>query len=117
MAFPRARGRTARRKPGEMNKMETDYRARLAWRIQNKEIAVVDFERITFKLANDTRYTPDFFLLMPDGMIEFHECKGFMEDDAWVKLKVVADQHPWFKFVLVTKQPKKLGGNWIIKEV
>lgn len=118
MKFPRARGRTVRRKSGEMNKTEERYRNDvLEPLVRAGKISVVDYERITFKLADDTRYTPDFFVLMPDGTIEFREIKGFMEDDAWVKLKVAAEQHPWFKFVLVRARAKKDGGGWVEKEV
>lgn len=118
MKFPRARGRCTRRKPGEMNKTEAAYRREvLEPAILAGTIAVVDYERITFKLADDTRYTPDFFVLLPDGLIEFHEVKGFFEDHAKVKFKVVADQHPWFKFVLVRKRAKKDGGGWDVREV
>lgn len=118
MRFPRARGRTTRREPGQMNKLEAAYRnGVLADRVNRGEIVVVDFERITFKLADDTRYTPDFFCLMADGTIEFHEVKGFMEDDAWVKLKLVAEQHPWFAFVLVTRKKKADGGGWSFRTI
>lgn len=115
--FPKARGRTARRQAGQMNKMEAEYREYLRPRLNVGEILAIDYERITFKLADDTRYTPDFFLLMADGTIELHEVKGFLEDDAWVKIKVAAEQHPWFTFRLVRKQAKKHGGGWEVKAV
>lgn len=66
------------------------------------------YESVTFKLGDDCRYTPDFMVIDPTGLISFHETKGFMRDDALVKLKVCAAQFP-FKLVLhvLTK------GEWI----
>jgi hypothetical protein len=55
--------------------------------------------------------------MLADGTIEFHECKGFMEDDAAVKLKVAADQHWWWNFVLVTARKKRDGGGFEITKM
>jgi hypothetical protein len=68
---------------------------------------------VTFKLAADCRYTPDFMVFMCDGTIEFHETKGFMREDARVKLYTAAAQWPYFKFVIV----KRLGHGWTFKDV
>jgi len=72
-------------------------------------------QAITLTLANGVRYTPDFFR----GGMEptFWETKGFMRDDASVKIKVAARVHPWATFYLVTKLPKKKGGGWKIDRV
>ena len=69
---------------------------------------------MTLKLANDCRYTPDFFVMNKDGGFECHEVKGsWIRDDAIVKLRVTADQWPDFVFKLcVYKQ-----GIWTIKVV
>lgn len=61
------------------------------------------YEKITLKLADDTRYTPDFVIVHLDGMLECVETKGFMRDDAHVKVKVAAAQFP-FRFTLVDKK-------------
>lgn len=115
---PQGRGRVARRTPGTMNGTEAAYKQQvLDVAVASGEYATVEYERITIKLADDTRYTPDFFILTKDGLIEFHEVKGFFEDHAKVKIKVAADQHPWFTFKLVMKRAKKDGGGWEIKEV
>jgi len=42
-----------------------------------------------------------------EDRIELHETKGFMRDDAAVKLKVAADKFPEFLFVLVKKIKKQ----------
>lgn len=80
------------------------------------EIVLWQFEAITLKLADDTRYTPDLFVLMPDGSARFEEVKGFLRDDALVKIKVAAAQFPFFRFVMYTSRTQKLGGGWEIRE-
>lgn len=64
-----------RLKPGQMNKTETAYRDHLRALKAAGEVLDFRFEAITLKLAQDLRYTPDFFVLKPDGSIEFHEVK------------------------------------------
>lgn len=115
----RARGRTVRRLPGQMNKTEQDYADKLTrenWRFR--------FEALKLRLADNTYFTPDFVVYDPDGLIEFHEVKAEMsngklliEDDAAVKIKVAAEMYPEFKFVLCSKATKKNGGGWTMKEV
>lgn len=43
--------------------------------------------------------------------MELHEVKGHWEDDARVKIKVAAEQHPWFRFLAVRAR----GGVWEIE--
>lgn len=68
-------------------------------------------QAITLRIANGCRYTPDFFTIGQG--IKAYEVKGFMRDDAAVKLKVTASLFPWIKFHLVTRK----GGTWQIHEV
>ena len=75
------------------------------------------FERIKLKLADKTHYTPDFFVVKNDGSVEVHEIKGFMRDDAAVKLKVAAEIYPFFQFILIKKIALKDGGGWDCKTV
>jgi len=74
-------------------------------------------QSVTLKIANGCRYTPDEFCCFTDTGCEAWEVKGFMRDDAAVKLKVAASLYPWITFHLVTKLPKKKGGGWNIQEV
>lgn len=97
--FPRARGRTTA-KDG-MNSLERRYADHLHNRQMAGEIHSFAFERHNLKLADKTYYKPDFEVMLLDGSIEFHEVKGFMQDDANVKIKVAADQFPQFVFRLV----------------
>ena len=78
------------------------------------QIAAWWYERLTLKLADDTRYTPDFLILHLDGMLELDEVKGgFIREDAHVKIKLAAELYP-FVFTM-HKEPKK-GAPWILKD-
>jgi hypothetical protein len=57
--------------------------------------------------------TVDFAVMTASGVLEMHEVKGFMTEDANVKLKVAASQYP-FVFRLVRKAK---GGAWSITEI
>jgi len=95
----RARGRTVT--PDGMNNLERKYADHLRKLQLAGQIHSFAFERHNLKLADKTYYRPDFEVMLPDGTIEFHEVKGFMQEDANVKLKVAADQFPQFVFRLV----------------
>lgn len=100
-----------RMKAGKMNKTEAEYGALLAQMKMAGEIQWYAFEGMTFKLADNTRYTPDFSVMRADGLIECHEVKGFWRDDARVKIKVAAELFP-FRFIAIKKRAKKAGGGW-----
>ena len=96
-----------------MNKLERAYSVEL----ENQRLAGLisswKFEAMKLRLADRTTYSPDFFVVLPDGHMEHHETKGFMRDDAHVKLKVAASLFPMFTFRLV----KRKAGAWIVTEV
>lgn len=80
-------------------------------------------QKITLQIANGCRYTPDFIVKLDaevqegeaDGVTLYaYEVKGFMRDDAAVKLKVAASLYPWIKFHLVSKGKC---GTWNVQEV
>ena len=109
----KARWKNAHRKPGTMNKMEAAYSDHLAARKLAGEILDYRFEALKFRLADNTTLTPDFIVLMPDGLIEAHDVKGsFFPEHNRVKWKVAVDQYPWFSWVLVRKQALKRGGGF-----
>jgi hypothetical protein len=110
------RGRGVRRQPGTMNKTEASYARHLEALAARGDISWFRFEGLTFKLAKDTRYTPDFVVMTRDGLMECHEVKGFFEEDAKVKIKVAAEMFP-FTFWLVRAKPQKDGGGFEITEV
>ncbi len=95
-----------------MNKTEQAYADYLECQRQRGEIQFWLFESLKFKLADLTFYTPDFLVVLPDGLIEIVEVKGHWEDDARVKIKVAADRFSLFRFVAVKPVAKKRGGGW-----
>ena len=62
-----------------------------------------DYEEVKLRLADGTFYTPDFFVVMEDGLIQIHEVKGHMREAARVRLNVAAERFPWAQFVLVRR--------------
>ncbi len=99
---------------GKMNKLEESYSQRLELMQRTGTIVSWAWEPMKLKLGRDwkTTYTPDFLVVTPGGYMEFHEVKGFMEEDANVKIKVAAKDFPWFTFVLARLNKKV----WEIKE-
>lgn len=87
---------------GKMNKTESAYAYFLELRAKAGEIKRYSFEPLKFRLADKTFYTPDF-MVVRDNQIEMHEVKGYWEDDARVKIKVVAELFPEFQFIAVQK--------------
>lgn len=81
-----------------MNKTEERYAQRLDWLLKAGEIVWYKFESIKLRLADNTFYTGDFFVMAKDGVLEVHEVKGgFITEDGKVKLKVAAEMFP-FRF-------------------
>lgn len=111
MSFPQRRIARGQRKPGQMNKLETDYAGYLREAQIGGEIDWYAYEGIKLRLADATFYTPDFFVMNRAGELECHEVKGYWEDDARVKIKVAATLFP-FRFRAVTRVTKKDGGGW-----
>lgn len=100
-----------RLKVGVMNKTEAAYSATLEGRKSLGSVSWFKFEGVKLRLADNTFYTPDFFVMLTSGELECHEVKGYWQDDARVKIKVAADLYP-FQFFGITAKPKKEGGGW-----
>jgi hypothetical protein len=120
---PQFRGRDntkygKRHVPGQMNRTEAEYAGILQARKLAGEIIEWHFESVTFKLADDTRYTPDFDILFADGTMEFVDAKGGgpIDPKSLVKIKCAAEKFQQFAFVIEQKQSKKDGGGWKRKE-
>lgn len=113
--MPRDKSKYGKRhKPGEMNATESAYAEQLQVRKLAGEIIDWCFERITLKLADNTRYTPDFVVWLADETMEFVDTKPHrvIDPKSLVKVKVAAEQFCWARFVFEERLPKKLGGGW-----
>ncbi|WP_422928636.1 hypothetical protein [Singulisphaera sp. PoT] len=96
-----------------MNRTERAYADHLAALKLCGEIRDWSFEPFKFRIAGKTFLTPDFLVSMPNWSVQIHDVKGHLEDDAAVKIKAVADRHPWFKFWLVFRE----GAGWVYRPV
>jgi hypothetical protein len=115
MTQQRALQALGRLKTGVMNKTEAAYAATLDQRRTAGEVAWFKFEGIKLRLADNTFYTPDFFVMLADGALEAHEVKGYWQDDARAKIKIAADLYP-LRFIAIRAKAKKEGGGWITEE-
>lgn len=100
--------------PGEMNKTEEQY-SRILQELKNSGVvAEWYFESVTFKLAKDLRYTPDFFVYLDDGTVEVIDVKGTgpIDDKSIVKIKAAAEKFFCFSFYIEKLRPKKDGGGF-----
>lgn len=110
LANMQALGRLKARK---MNKTELAYSNHLNALKLSGEVVWYEFESIKLRLADNTYYNPDFLVMLSSGALQVHEVKGYMMDDANVKIKVAAESFP-FPFFVVRKGK---AGQWNITEV
>ena len=103
----------AKKRRGAMNKTETAYLALLESR---GDVLEARFEEVKFRLATGAWYTPDFFARTKRGF-EVHEVKGFWREAARVRIKVAAEQFPWWPFYVAKKVKVADGGGWDIELV
>lgn len=115
MTQQRALQALGRLKTGVMNKTEAAYAATLDQRRTAGEVAWFKFEGIKLRLADNTFYTPDFFVMLASGQLEAHEVKGYWQEDARAKIKIAADMYP-IRFVAIRVRAKKDGGGWAVEE-
>ena len=101
-----------RLKRGQLNKLELAYQDHLEALKIAGEVLWYKFEGIKLRLADNTHITIDFAVLDKNSVIELHEVKGFMREDANVKLKVAAEQFPFV--IKLVKKGKS--GSWVITE-
>lgn len=101
-----------RHKPGEFNRTEAKYAEMLVIRQHVGEIVAWMFEAVTFKLADGSRYTPDFMVLHSDTTIELVNVKGGGPIDAnsLTKHKFAAEKFWMYRWTIEQLQAK--GGGW-----
>ena len=99
-------------RPERMNKTEAAYAQVLEARRRRGDVREYHYEAQTMKLADDTRYTPDFLVVLASGHVELHEVKGYWRDDAKVKAKVCARMYPY-----PVRVARLVKGAWIVEAV
>mgnify|MGYP003628927246 CR=1 FL=1 len=95
-----------------MNKLEARYAQKLDLMKKAGEILDWEYEPMGLRLGAKCFYHPDFFVVYEDHF-EIHETKGFMREDALVKLKASASKFHWFEFYLCRWIKKQ----WVIDKV
>lgn len=87
---------------------EANYARYLNWLVKQGEITKWEYEPETFEFHKITKgnkfYTPDFKITNIDGSIEYHEVKGWMDNNSKVKLNRFAKYYPDKKLVLIDKE-------------
>ena len=99
-ATPKRRG-TVRNDLGQ-NKTEARYDNHLSDLKAVGQVRDYAFESFKFRLAGRTWLTPDFAVWMPDDRLIVIDVKGWLEDDAAVKVKVLAEMRPRLAVYLVS---------------
>jgi hypothetical protein len=94
------------RRGKQMNATESAYSLILEAMKRRGDIADYKFEGLTLRLADDCRYTPDFFIIVARDplQIRFAETKGaHIWDDSKVKFRVAKEQNPWAEWEMHQK--------------
>ena len=89
-----------RHAPREMNVGETRYAEFLEARRARGEVRKWRFESHRLRLGHGAWYKPDFYVLLADGSVEFHEYKGpIWREAARVRIKSAAALYPEYRFI------------------
>lgn len=98
------------------SRMERNYARYLNLLQDNGQIKGWRYEPTTFWFRGIQRgtvsYKPDFEVTMPDGSVEFHETKGWLDDKSRVKLRRMAKYHPTVKIVLIDTDTMRGIASW-----
>ena len=97
--------------------LEQRYAAHLDGLLAAHEIAEWRYESVAFKLSRPgqpaCRYTPDFYVRFPDDRIELHETKGWLREDARLKLLWIGQQlPPAWRLAVVTWDRESCGWKY-----
>lgn len=104
--------RPRKAKQGGPSRAEQRYADMLEARRVSSQIRAWKAQPCGLRLAAKTFYHPDFLVVLADGRCEFHEVKGWMRDDANVKLKVAAELFPFWVFRLVDSKTFEQRKAW-----
>jgi hypothetical protein len=108
--FKRAKVRRERPAGGFKSKLEARYALRLDDLKKDGVIAQWDHEVVRLRIgAGEAWYTPDFRVILPDGVIEFHETKGHMREAARVRFLAARAKYPEHRFVMMAQK----NGRWV----
>lgn len=93
---------------------EANYARYLSWQRSRGAISGWRYEARRFEFP-DRRgarsYLPDFEVTMPDGLVEWHEVKGWLDGPSKTRLKRFAKHYPDQRLVLIDAAWFKSNGN------
>ncbi len=96
-----------------MNKLEARYWTEIVQPlVRSGEVADAGFGRLSLRISQRGWYRPDFDLWLPDGSLILDETKGYMQEDALVKLKAIAALYPRVR-VRVARHDRRVG--WTVQ--
>ena len=95
----------ARRVVGRMNTYEAEYERMFLMQKPH------GFEQLTFRLGDDCRYTPDFWVQEPDDTMTLIEVKGHWRDGAKEKIRIASEMYPQFRWQAF----RRLKGTWAVE--
>jgi hypothetical protein len=98
---PSSRLRLPTKNDKGQNRTEARFDAFLGELERELAIGWYAFEPMKFRLAGRTWYTPDFMVRLINCRLVAVDVKGFMRDDAAVKLKVFAATYPFIPLYVV----------------
>ena len=95
---------------------EHNYAWYLEWLKARGEIKDWEYEPDTFWFENIRRgvrsYLPDFKVVQPNGSVEYHEVKGWLDPKSKTKLARMAKYYPQVKMVLIDNDVYKSIKKW-----
>ncbi len=80
---------------------EVKYARHLEKLLRGGKILSWEYETKSFDLAVKS-YTPDFVVTTIDGVVEYHEVKGWMDARSKLNCKLMAELYPDVKLKLIT---------------
>ena len=95
------------------SRWEANYARYLEWQRLRGDIAKWEHEPKTFWFEGVKRgcvsYLPDFRVTFPNGRVEYHEVKGWMDARSVTKIKRMAKYHPTVQLLVIdAKSYRKL---------
>lgn len=99
------------------NKLEAAFHAE-AKSFVPSPFAAVAWEPLKLRIAGNTSFRPDFLIV--DAASHAYiliDVKGFMRDDAAVKVKTSASIHPYFRFAIVQRAKVGRARRWLVRRV